>query len=109
MTDEQKNQVKELVDRLLSMSLEELREEAAAYHGNNPFEVFQEMSDAIEESEEYQEFLHSESFFDLTNEPVVVSEFRTRSSAVDTCYSFSSFSPFETHTGNGGQKWATAA
>ncbi|MBQ3170473.1 MAG: hypothetical protein IJB53_00920 [Mailhella sp.] len=108
MTDEQKTQIKELVDRLMSMSLEELRERAKS-HVNNPFEVFQEMSDAIEESEEYQEFLHSETFFDLTDEPVVVSEFRTSASAVDTCYSFSSFSPFETHTGNGGQKWATAA
>lgn len=51
MTEEQAQQVAELVDRLLSMPLEELRE-CAKEHVNNPFEVFQEMSDALEESED---------------------------------------------------------
>ena len=51
MTEEQEKQVKELVDNLLSMSLDELRE-ISKNHVNNPFEVFQEMSDALLEDDE---------------------------------------------------------
>ena len=51
MTEEQEKQVKELVDNLLSMSLDELRE-VSKNHVNNPFEVFQEMSDALLEDTE---------------------------------------------------------
>ena len=51
MTEEQEKQVKELVDNLLSMSLDELRE-ISKNHVNNPFLVFQEMSDALLENDE---------------------------------------------------------
>ena len=53
MTEEQEKKVKELVDRLMNLSLEELRELSKQYNEkSNPFIVFQEMSDAIESEDE---------------------------------------------------------
>ena len=53
MTEEQEKKVKELVDKLMNLSLEELRELSKQYNEkNNPFLVFQEMSDALLENDE---------------------------------------------------------
>lgn len=107
MTDQQKTQVKELVDSLLSISLEDWRERAKLYCGNNPFEVFQEMSDVIEQSEEYQKFLHREDLCTLIDETIEISKYNADVPSKDISYSFFNSTSF--HIDDGGLEWAIAA
>lgn len=67
MTETQRKILSDIVDDILSMSLEELRERAKS-HVNNPFEIFQEMSDAIEFSDEYKQFIYRETLGNQNDE-----------------------------------------
>ena len=61
--------LKNIVDDFLSMSLEEIKAYSEQIHFNEePFATLQEMSDAVEFSEEYQNFILRDSLKNFKNE-----------------------------------------
>lgn len=109
MTETQRKILRDIVDDFLSMSLEEIKAYSEEIHFNDdPFGTLQEMSDAIESSDEYQELICRETLGSLKDETLglKINRNMTYNTVEPVKYSFSENVNEYSYKDDGGMPWA---